>query len=269
VRTRVASISARDAVRSRDGVKAASDKFRPVKGSLSPPEPLDLIQIDHTLVDVIAVDELQRKPIGRPWLSLAIDVATRTIPGFFLSLNTPSAAATAMLISRAVLPKESYLASLDLESEWPMHGIPRMLHLDNAKEFHSRALVRGCEQHGIGMVYRPPRRPHFGGHIERLIGTLMGEVHLLPGTTFSSVAKRGAYNSATQAMMTLQEIETWLAWQITAVYHLRRHSSLRRAPLDAWREGVQSMTKTLRDPGDPKRFYIDFLPYKTRSIGRQ
>jgi len=26
------------------------------------------------------------------------------------------------------------------------------------------------------------RAPHFGGHIERLIGTMMGAVHLLPGT---------------------------------------------------------------------------------------
>jgi len=54
-----------------------------------------------------------------------------------------------------------------------------VLHLDNAKEFRARALVRGCEQHGIQIVHRPKKTPRFGGHIERLIGTLMGEVHLL------------------------------------------------------------------------------------------
>jgi hypothetical protein len=36
-----------------------------------------LVQIDHTLVDVIVVDEIERKPIGRPWLTLVVDVATR------------------------------------------------------------------------------------------------------------------------------------------------------------------------------------------------
>ena len=36
------------------------------------------------------------------------------------------------------------------------------------------------------MIWRPPGTPHFGGHIERLIGTQMGAVHLLPGTTFSN-----------------------------------------------------------------------------------
>jgi hypothetical protein len=35
----------------------------------------------------------------------------------------------------------------------------------------------------------------FGGHIERLIGTQMGKLHLLPGTTFSSPPERGDYDS--------------------------------------------------------------------------
>ena len=268
VKTRVASVATRDVVRARDGAQAARDRFQPLKRSLSITEPLELLQIDHTLVDVIVVDDVERKPIGRPWLSLAIDIATRTVPGFFLSLRAPSALSTAAVISRAVLSKEAFRAALQLEAEWPMQGIPRSLHLDNAKEFHAHALRRECEQYGIQIVYRPPCRPHFGGHIERLIGTLMGEVHLLPGTTFSSVAARGDYNSARQAMMTLQELETWLAWQIAGVYHLRTHSALRRSPLDAWKEGVQMMRKSPREPADPQRFYIDFLPFKKRAIGR-
>ena len=44
--------------------------------------------------------------------------------------------------------------------------------------------------------FRPPGSPHFGGHIERLIGTMMGAVHLLPGTTQSSVAAKGSYAEA-------------------------------------------------------------------------
>jgi len=55
------------------------------------------------------------------------------------------------------------------------------LHLDNAKEFRSEALRRGCEQYGIAIDYRPVRTPHYGGHIERLIGTMMEKVHLLGG----------------------------------------------------------------------------------------
>jgi len=35
---------------------------------------MDLVQIDHTWMDVVVVDREWRLPIGRPWLTLAIDV---------------------------------------------------------------------------------------------------------------------------------------------------------------------------------------------------
>ena len=267
VRSRVKSLDVSDVIRAREGAKAAN-QFRPIKASLTASEPLELVQIDHTLVDVIVVDDLDRKPIGRPWLSVAIDIATRAVTGFFLSLRAPSTTSTAMAIDRAVLRKEAYLAGQQIDAIWPTYGLPRVLHLDNAKEFRARALVRGCEQHGIQIVHRPPRTPRFGGHIERLIGTLMGEVHLLPGTTFSSIMERGEYDSTGQAAMTMDELEKWLAWQIAGLYHLRRHAGIGRTPLDAWNEGVQRMSKPLREPSDPKRFHLDFLPFEKRAVGR-
>jgi putative transposase len=209
VSTRVKCLDVGDVIRAREGPKA-SNQFRPVKGSLTAAEPLELVQIDHTLVDVIVVDDLDRKSIGRPWLSVAIDVATRAVTGFFLSLRGPSTTSAAMTINRSVLRKEAYLTGQQVEATWPIYGLPRVLHLDNAKEFRARALVRGCEQHGIQIVHRPPKTPRYGGHIERLIGTLMGEVHLLPGTTFSSVNDRGEYDSAGQAVMTMEELEKWV-----------------------------------------------------------
>ena len=71
-----------------------------------------------------------------------------------------------------------------MEVEWPMSGKPKSLFLDNAAEFKSEALRRGCEQHGIRLSYRPPGQPHCGGIVERVTGTAMGKIHELPGTTF-------------------------------------------------------------------------------------
>ena len=93
--------------------------------------------------------------------------------------------------------------------------------MDNAREFKSEAIRRGCDEYGIKKLFRPIARPHFGGHIERLIGTLMGSVHLLPGTTSSNVAERGDYDSAKSATMTLAEFEAWLALEIAGRYHKR------------------------------------------------
>jgi transposase InsO family protein len=48
-------------------------------GALAPIQELANGMIDHTLVDVVIVDEGDRLPIGRPWLTLAIDVASRAV----------------------------------------------------------------------------------------------------------------------------------------------------------------------------------------------
>jgi putative transposase len=56
-----------------------------------------------------------------------------------------------------------------------------------------------------------------------MIGTMMGAVHLLPGTTFSNIAEKGTYDSEGRAVLTLSELERWLALQVAGVYHLTVH----------------------------------------------
>jgi putative transposase len=51
--------------------------------------PLAIVQMDHTLVDIMVVDEIHRQSMGRPWVTVAFDIATRTVLGFVLSLNPP------------------------------------------------------------------------------------------------------------------------------------------------------------------------------------
>ena len=269
VKRRVDSIDAKEHLRKRAGAKAANDRFRPTRVlSTTDLLPLERVQIDHTQVDVIVVDEDDRRPIGRPWLTLAIDVASRAVLGFSVSLERPSVVSVALTLVQAVLPKDLWLADRQLEVPWPMWGLPELLQLDNAAEFHSRALVRGAQEYGIRIDYRPPGTPHFGGHIERLIGTTMGAVHLLPGTTFSNVAEKGAYSSEKTSALTLVELERWLALQVGGVYHQSVHASLLKPPVAAWEDGLARRRKALRKPEDPQTFFLDFLPEEWRLIRR-
>lgn len=50
-------------------------------GALSASRPLELVQIDHTKVDVFVVYEDTRLPLGRPWLTLALDLFSRMVTG--------------------------------------------------------------------------------------------------------------------------------------------------------------------------------------------
>jgi putative transposase len=266
IRARVSARSLRELVKARDGTKAARQKFAPVGPGLRPSHPLAIVQIDHTKVDIQLVDDLARAVVGRPWLTLVLDVFSRSVLGFYLSFDAPSAAGVASAVGQAVLAKPEWLGERGLDLAWPMHGIAKSLHLDNGKEFHSKALKRGCQQHGIRIDYRPPATPRFGGHIERLMGTLMTRVHALPGTTSSNVAARRDYPAEQKAILTLREFERILALEILGPYHNEVHSALGITPAAAWAAGVAA--HAVRLPVDPAAFVLDFLPFEERIIRR-
>lgn len=249
IAARVATIDRERLVAARDGRKAADDRYRPIVGSYTADFPLQIVQMDHTPADIIIVDEHFRKPLGRPTLTLQVDVATRVIPGFYISLESPSATSVGMAIRHAVLPKADWLREREIEIDYPINGIPHTLHLDNAREFHTRALERGCQQHGIELKYRPKRTPHYGGHIERLIGTTIGEVHLLPGTTFSNIKAKGDYDAEGQSCMTLKDFERWFALQV-GIYHGSIHREIGLPPLTAWADALSAHAIPLRLPAD-------------------
>jgi putative transposase len=269
VRRRLAARPTAEVVRAREGIAAARQRFCAVPGSLKTEWPLDVLQIDHTPVDLILVDEAARRPIGRPWLTLAMDVDTRLVAGFLISLDPPCATSVALALTHAVLPKESWLAARGLRLPWPVAGLPRSVHVDNGKEFHSLALARGCRQYGVQLDYRPVATPRYGGHIERLMGTLMGRVHELPGTTFSNIRDKGAADPEAAAALSLAELETVLALEVLGPYHMEVHSALGIPPLAAWSERLGRRPQPLAGPAGEAQFLQDFLPFKEVTVRRE
>lgn len=250
-----------------DEAKARSMVLAP--GSYDISTPMDVWQIDHTLLDVIIVSEVNRLPIGRAWVTFIIDVASRMIAGFYLTLESPSRHTVAKALINAVMPKEEYLRSLNIVGDWPIYGLPRALHSDNAAEFRPDGVYgRACENHFIEVILRPLGKPHYGGHIERLIGSMMGRAKLLPGATKSNPKERGSYNSVKQARMSFRDVERWLAEQVTD-YHSTRHSTLGRSPLAEWRELCHQHRIVCETPANPDAFYRDFLPEVSAKIGRR
>ena len=241
-------------------------------GHLVATRPLELVQIDHTQADVFVVDEATRRAMGRPWLSIAIDIASRCVVGVYLQMERPNAASVALLLTRVALPKAPWLASLGLaDVNWPMSGVPATLHLDNAAEFKSKALRSGCSEYGIELTYRPPRRPQFGGHVERMNRTLMERLRGLPGATVTIEARRKKKVAPPEktAQLTLRELERWLVLEIADRYHRSEHRGLMGAtPASAW-SALTAAHPVRALPGDPSkqmRFLVTFLPMVTRSI---
>lgn len=130
VRARIAAWPERAAVVAREGGKAARARYDPVQPGCQPALPFHRVQIDHTRVDVHLVDSVHRLPIGRPWLTLLLDVATRMVLGMHLTLEAPSSAGVALALAHAVAPKQAWLEARDLDVPWPASGLPKTLHLD-------------------------------------------------------------------------------------------------------------------------------------------
>ena len=255
----------------KSGTKAARQAYEIRGGKVQPEAPLDLIQIDHALVDCIIVDSEQRLPLVRPWVTIAIDVYTRVVLGFYLSLSYPSAMSVALCISHSILPKERWLKAYGFTGEeYPFYGMPKRIHVDNAKEFRSKNLSDSCRKYGIELTFRPRGTPHNGAHIERLIGTLMGKVHMLPGTTMSSSKEKGHYKSERHAALSFTEFREWFIREIE-IYHITTHSALGCSPLLRWEKHFQKKDGSYWYPPiveDRMRLLVDFMPVKKRVIGR-
>lgn len=167
------------------------------------------------------------------------------------------------------MPKEALLEAVGHDWPWPCHGFPEVVHSDNGVDFRSLAIRRGLDTYGVTQSFRPVRQPRFGALIERFIGTLMGELHIVPGTTFSNVQQRGEYDSDRKSIMSLDGFEEWVLLQISR-YHRSPHRGLDGfTPQSRWEEAVASGFKPQAvPPGYAEDVLLAFLPSAKRQVSR-
>lgn len=272
VRNRIRELRPEKVLKARGMKDKARNLFAPILGNFPGAEyPLAVVQIDHTEADVIVVEDITRLPMGRPTITLAIDVYSRMVTGCYVSMEKPSAVAAGMCLARSMMPKNEYLADLDVPGGWFVWGRISTVHCDNAKEFRGAMLSKACEQYGIDLQMRPVQVPHYGGHIERLMGTSAGDIRKLPGATFSSPKERKGYDSEKESALTLREFEQRLVDFIVNVYHQRVHGELDAPPRRQWEIGLLGDTfrpgKGIPEvPSDPQRLRLDFLPFVERTV---
>lgn len=274
IRRRIDALNAYDVTRARYGKKAVKDKYEASAGTFPNADyPLAYVQIDHTPLDIEIVDEQYRETIGRPYLTLAIDVFSRMIVGYYLSLDAPSSTSVAMCISSSILSKKRKLLALGIDGEWDVEGIMDTVHSDNGSDFRTQHLSKACLKYDINWEYRPIGGAKFGGHIERLLGVVNLEMHVLEGTTKSNILMKGTYDSSKNACLTLTDLEYYIVYWIVNVYHKSRHSMLDMPPLQMWEEGIwgtkfKAGTGLKERVADENTLFLDFVPEFESTIQR-
>lgn len=275
IRKRINAITEKERLKKRFGHQVAANKYDPVKGVFPGAEtPFAIYQMDHTTLDIIVVDEEDRRAIGTPTITMVADVCSRMVAGFNISFEPPSALAAGLCLAHAILPKDEWLSRYPTKNDWPVWGSPAVVHVDNASEFRGNMLRHAALEYQFSIEFRPVARPNYGGHIERLLGTFSQELKSLPGSKFSNTQERANYPAEKRASLTLSELEEWLTVLIVDGYHQTLHSNLDTTPFDRFRSGIMGDGTT---PGvglkpkitDTQRVRLDFLPIIERSISNE
>lgn len=274
IRARIHEIPKAFALRRRGRPDLARGRYQALKGEFPGADyPLAVVQIDHTPGNVMLVDEHTRRSLGRPHITLAIDVYSRMIVGLQVSLEPPSFRTVGACIAQAICRKDDYLASLGVTGEWPVWGVPSSIHSDNAKEFIGKSLSRACENYSIDLQRRPKGLPEYGGHVERMMRNVATELAKIPGKTFANTTEKAGYDPEGEAVMTLREFEAFFVDYIVNRYHMSPHGAIGTTPLSMWSRGIEGAGD---EPGrglpplptNPERIRMDFLPSFDRTIQR-
>jgi putative transposase len=256
---------------------AAALALRAVQGSdPRATQPLALVQMDHTLLPVY-VSRKHLKPF-RPWLTIVLDVYSRMVIGFALTLRGPSANTVGLALTHAFLPKDDYLKTHGVSGEWPCWGIMDILACDNGSDFRGKVLEKVCEspRYAITQDFRPVAQPQYGAHIERFARTLKSYVRDITGSIGPTKRQRLSGKHHNLELFTLGELEGWLTELIVSVYHNNQHSALGMTPLEKYRQGIHGTpdqpgrgVPPILSPGAVRRLRLDFLPSEPRTVQRQ
>ena len=125
-------------------------------------------------------------------------------------------------------------------AEWwdTIRVIPYLLHMDNGRDFTSKQMKNFLQKYKINAGYRPVGGSQYGGHVERVLGTLNRQAfHPMTGNTKENPRSRKTYPSEKMAILTFEQLESLLLLAILR-YHATPHSKDHISPREKWRKAI-------------------------------
>ena len=253
----------------RHGKFKADQWFAYCAAHVPPTRILERVEIDHTPLDLILLDDELLIPIGRPYLTLLIDVFSGCVLGFHLSYKSPSYVSAAKAITHAIKPKSLDALNIELQNDWPCFGKFENLVVDNGAEFWSKNLEHACQSAGVNIQYNPVRKPWLKPFIERFFGVI-NEYFLpeLPGKTFSNILEKEEYKPEKDAIMRFSTfVEEFHRW-IVDVYHQDSNSRETRIPIKRWQQGFDAYPPLTMSEEEEARFDMLMRISDSRTLTR-
>lgn len=250
---RIKALPAYDVAVSRYGKDYADKHFHCVGAMVPPTRVLERVEIDHTPLDLILLDDELSIPLGRPYLTLLLDTYSKCVVGFHLGFREPSYHSVSKAIFNAVIPKGAVLDRFpSIAGDWPCSGKFENLVVDNGAEFWSESLEVVCKELNINVQYNPAGKPWLKPFVERFFGTVSKELIVnIPGKTFENILKKDRYNPVKDAVMHFSVFNELFHKWIVDVYHCDTGSrGITLPPRKAWEYAYEKLPTVKVDESD-------------------
>ena len=220
---------------SRIGKKKYAQNYRglPGRGANALIGPGSLAQMDSTILDcTLVLPGTGRKVIGRPTLYIMVDVFSRLVMGFYLTIADPSWECAKNLLYNVAMNKAEFCAQngVDIEpDEWPCAGLPQKILTDNGEcgKRNGDLIPLGV---GIELQTASSYRPDMKGAVERCFRMINERVRMwIPGGVQPDAQERGVQDYRREACLTVQEVRQVI---IQCILELS-HRTMEEYPQDA------------------------------------
>ncbi|QIZ78781.1 transposase [Ferrimonas lipolytica] len=247
-----------EVMKARHGKYKADVEFNAIGRHIPPTRALERVEIDHTPLDLILLDDELHIPLGRAFLTLLIDSYSKCVVGFHIGYKEPSYYSVKMALLNAMKPKEELCRRFpQLRNDWPCHGKIETLVVDNGAEFWSKSLEQACLEVVTDIQFNPVKRPWLKPMVERIFGKINSELLIsMPGKTFSNILEKEDYNPAKDAVIRFSTFNELFHQWIIDVYHMESDSRCQWIPYYTWQQSVAHLPPLPLSNDDQKKLEI-------------
>jgi len=252
----------------RYGKVYARNKWRYSLAGVCATRPLERVEIDHTLLDLVVVHDKTGMPLGRPTVTVVVDAFSGYVLGFFLSFWGTGLPATLSAIRQAVLPKDDLMASLPgLTQPWLAWGIHDLWVVDNGLEFHSPQFLLAAAEMGCDVLFCRVRQPWLKPVVER---TMLDLKMALPkeGLVIKGLTNELPLDPRKSACVRFSDLCFALLMAFVDVHPLEVNERRLARPIDLFGEGMAAMPPPDL-PTDLRSFDLLGCMSKTLAVGNE
>lgn len=189
-------------------------------------------QVDHTQLNIwIRVRRDEKWIAVRVYLTLAIDVHSRAIIGFWISTKYPDSWSIKIMLWHAIMPKRV--------DGWRAFGVPRIIQCDCGADWLSRAVENTLAALGIQVDTDAPYYPNSKGKVERKFLSIdTSLLRALPGHYEAIGRSETSANKHIAELLTREQLISEFEQWIVNVDNKTIHAETERAPQELWEETV-------------------------------